>query len=116
MVSFAARRHRAIHRGGLGWERRLCLGDFVANVSHELKTPLSLVRMFGELLLEHRVQSEEKQRQYLHIIVSESERLTALIENVLDFAKVERGKAAYEPARDGRDRRGARRHCHAPSG
>lgn len=70
--------------------------DFVANVSHELKTPLALVRMFGEILLADRVPSEEKRRQYLQIIVSESERLTALIENVLDFAKVERGKAAYE--------------------
>ncbi len=70
--------------------------DFVANVSHELKTPLSLVRMFGELLNSGRVDSEEKRRQYLDIIVSESERLGALIENVLDFAKVERGKAAYD--------------------
>ncbi len=70
--------------------------DFVANVSHELKTPLSLVRMFGELLQSGRVESEEKQKQYLQIIVSESERLGSLIENVLDFAKVERGKAAYE--------------------
>jgi two-component system phosphate regulon sensor histidine kinase PhoR len=70
--------------------------DFVANVSHELKTPLALVRMFGEILLADRVPSDEKRRQYLQIIVSESERLTALIENVLDFAKVERGKAAYE--------------------
>lgn len=70
--------------------------DFVANVSHELKTPLSLVRMFGELLQSGRVEGEEKRRQYLQIIVSESERLASLIENVLDFAKVERGKAAYE--------------------
>src|SRR5690606_1767374 len=70
--------------------------DFVANVSHELKTPLSLVRMFGELLQSGRVESEAKRKQYLQIIVSESERLGALIENVLDFAKVERGKAAYE--------------------
>ena len=70
--------------------------DFVANVSHELKTPLSLVRMFGELLQSGRVENDEKRRQYLGIIVSESERLGALIENVLDFAKVERGKAAYE--------------------
>lgn len=79
-------------------ERRLAAlkSDFVANVSHELKTPLSLVRMFGEMLLSGRVQSDDKRRQYLTIIVSESERLTALIENVLDFAKVERGKAAYE--------------------
>jgi two-component system phosphate regulon sensor histidine kinase PhoR len=70
--------------------------DFVANVSHELKTPLSLVRMFGELLQSGRVETDEKRRQYLQIIVSESERLGALIENVLDFAKVERGKAAYQ--------------------
>lgn len=70
--------------------------DFVANVSHELKTPLSLVRMFGELLQSGRVENDEKRRQYLQIIVSESERLGSLIENVLDFAKVERGKAAYE--------------------
>jgi two-component system, OmpR family, phosphate regulon sensor histidine kinase PhoR len=79
-------------------ERRLAAlkSDFVANVSHELKTPLSLVRMFGEMLLSGRVPSDEKRRQYLQIIVGESERLTALIENVLDFAKVERGKAGYE--------------------
>lgn len=70
--------------------------DFVANVSHELKTPLSLVRMFGELLQSGRVENDEKRAQYLDIIVSESERLAALIENVLDFAKVERGKAAYD--------------------
>ena len=69
--------------------------DFVANVSHELKTPLSLVRMFGELLQSGRVENDEKRDQYLKIIVSESERLGSLIENVLDFAKVERGKAAY---------------------
>jgi two-component system phosphate regulon sensor histidine kinase PhoR len=79
-------------------ERRLAAlkSDFVANVSHELKTPLSLVRMFGEMLLSGRVASDDKRRQYLGIIVAETERLTALIENVLDFAKVERGKAAYE--------------------
>jgi two-component system phosphate regulon sensor histidine kinase PhoR len=79
-------------------ERRLAAlkSDFVANVSHELKTPLALVRMFGEMLLSDRVSSDEKRKQYLGIIVAESERLTALIENVLDFAKVERGKAAYE--------------------
>ena len=70
--------------------------DFVANVSHELKTPLALVRMFGELLQSGRADSEQKRQQYLQIIVSESDRLASLIENVLDFAKVERGRAAYE--------------------
>lgn len=78
-------------------ERRLnaLKSDFIANVSHELKTPLSVVRMFGELLMTQRVSSPEKQRQYLEIICRESERLTALIENVLDFAALERGKQKY---------------------
>lgn len=79
-------------------ERKLSIlkSDFVANVSHELKTPLASIRMFGELLLLERVKSDEKRKQYLQIIVGESERLTALIENVLDFAKVERGKTQYD--------------------
>jgi two-component system phosphate regulon sensor histidine kinase PhoR len=78
-------------------ERRLALlkSDFVANVSHELKTPLASVRMFGEMLLSKRVANESKQREYLQIIVAESERLTNLIDNVLDFARVERGGDAY---------------------
>jgi two-component system phosphate regulon sensor histidine kinase PhoR len=70
--------------------------EFIANVSHELKTPLSVVRMFGEMLLTKRVKSPEKQQEYLEIICRESERLTALIENVLDFATLERGKIRYE--------------------
>lgn len=70
--------------------------DFVATVSHELKTPLSLIRMFGEMLASGRVASEDKRAQYLDIIVRESERLTALIENVLDFARLERGRSSFE--------------------
>jgi two-component system phosphate regulon sensor histidine kinase PhoR len=70
--------------------------EFIATVSHELKTPLALIRMFGEMLASDRVPSEEKRRHYLDIIVRESERLTALIENVLDFARLEGGKASYE--------------------
>ncbi len=79
-------------------ERRLnaLKTDFVANVSHELKTPLALVRMFGEMLQSGRVASDEKRKEYLDIIVNESERLSNLIENVLDFARVERGRGAYE--------------------
>lgn len=78
-------------------ERRLAMlkSEFVANVSHELKTPLSLVRMFSEMLLTGRA-PKEKQKQYLEIIVAESERLTALIDNVLDFARMERRSEAYE--------------------
>lgn len=70
--------------------------DFIATVSHELKTPLSLVRMFGEMLASNRVASPEKRTQYLDIIVRESERLSALIDNVLDFARLEGGRASYE--------------------
>lgn len=79
-------------------ERRLnaLKGEFIANVSHELKTPLSVIRMFGELLLTGRAQTESKQRQYLEIICRESERLSSLIENVLDFSALERGKRTYE--------------------
>ena len=82
-------------------ERRLSeqKSEFVANVSHELKTPLSLVRMFAELLMTGRVASEEKRKQYLEIMVVESERLTALIENVLDFARADRGRATLDRAR-----------------
>jgi two-component system phosphate regulon sensor histidine kinase PhoR len=79
-------------------ERRVSAmkSEFVANVSHELKTPLALVRMFAEMLQTGRASSDEKRQQYLDIIMSESERLSALIENVLDFARVERGRQAYE--------------------
>ena len=79
-------------------ERRMSAlrSEFVANVSHELKTPLALVRMFGEMLQSGRVTSEQKRQEYFDIIVRESERLSNLIENVLDFAKVDRGRRAYD--------------------
>ncbi|MCP4603216.1 MAG: HAMP domain-containing histidine kinase [Proteobacteria bacterium] len=70
--------------------------DFIANVSHELKTPLSLIRMFGELLLLGKVRDEATARRYSEVILRETERLTSLIDNVLNLAKIERGKGAYE--------------------
>lgn len=69
--------------------------DFVSNVSHELKTPLTSIRMFSELLAEGRVGDPAKQRSYLHIITAEAARLTRLINNVLDFARLERGEKKY---------------------
>jgi two-component system, OmpR family, phosphate regulon sensor histidine kinase PhoR len=69
--------------------------DFIANVSHELKTPLSLIRMFGELIATGKHKGEGSAREYAGIITRESERLTHLIDNVLDFARLERGKASY---------------------
>jgi signal transduction histidine kinase len=69
--------------------------DFVSNVSHELKTPLTSIRMFSELLAENRVADPAKQRNYLNIITAETARLTRLINNVLDFARLERGEKNY---------------------
>lgn len=69
--------------------------DFVSNVSHELKTPLTSIRMFSELLAEGRVSEPAKQKSYLNIISAESSRLTRLINNVLDFSRMERGEKKY---------------------
>lgn len=70
--------------------------DFVSNVSHELKTPLTSIRMFADLLAEGRVTESEKRDKYLRIISSESERLTRLVNNVLDFARIEKHRKVYE--------------------
>src|SRR5262245_7840768 len=69
--------------------------DFVANVSHELKTPLALIRLFAETLELGRVPSEDKARQYYRVINKESQRLTQLINNILDFSRIEAGKKEY---------------------
>ena len=70
--------------------------DFVSNVSHELRTPLTSIRMFSELLADGRVTDPIKQRSYLQVIASEAARLTRLINNVLDWAKLERGEKRYD--------------------
>ena len=67
----------------------------MANVSHELKTPLTSIRMFAEMLREGRQPDPAKQRRYLDIMASETERLTRLINNVLDFSRMEQGKKRY---------------------
>jgi len=69
--------------------------DFVANVSHELKTPLALIRLFAETLELGRVQNDEKAQQYYHVINKESHRLTQLINNILDFSRIEAGRKEY---------------------
>lgn len=69
--------------------------DFVSNVSHELKTPLTSIRMFAEMMQSGSA-TEEKRPQYLRIIVAEAERLTRLINNVLDFARLERKQKRYD--------------------
>ena len=70
--------------------------DFVSNVSHELRTPLSLIRLYAETLEMGRLRSEEKYQEYYCIIRKESERLTALINNILDFSRIEAGRKEYD--------------------
>jgi two-component system phosphate regulon sensor histidine kinase PhoR len=60
-------------------------------VSHELKTPLSLIRMFSEILVTGRIRSEDKKLEYYRIIHNESDRMSRLINNLLDFANLSRG-------------------------
>lgn len=69
--------------------------QFVSSVTHELKTPLTSIRMFAETLRMGRFQTPEAQSEYLDTIVNESERLTRLLNNVLDFSKIEQGKKSY---------------------
>jgi signal transduction histidine kinase len=69
--------------------------DFVSNVSHELRTPLSLIRLYAETLELGRVSSPGKHQEYYEIIRKESERLSSLINNILDFSRIEAGKKEY---------------------
>ena len=69
--------------------------QFVSSVSHELKTPLTAIRMFAETLRLGRAKNRQMEEEYLDTIVNESERLTRLLNNVLDFSKIEKGKKIY---------------------
>ena len=70
---------------------------FVSNVSHELKTPLTTIRMYAEMLAEDRVPDAARRTAYLATIVRESQRLTRLVNNVLDFSRLEQGRKKYAP-------------------
>ena len=69
--------------------------DFVGAVSHELKTPVTVIRLYGETLLEDEDFSPEQRREFYQIITRESDRLTQLIEKVLAFSKIDRGEKQY---------------------
>jgi len=69
--------------------------DFVSNISHELRTPLALIRMFTETLEMGRVRTEEKKHEYYKIIGQETERLTHLVNNILNFSRIEAGRKEY---------------------
>ncbi len=69
--------------------------DFVSNVSHELRTPLALIRMYAESLELGRVPSEPRRAEYYRIIRSEAERLSRLVNNILNFSRLDAGKKQY---------------------
>ncbi|MFC2156618.1 ATP-binding protein [Acidobacteriota bacterium] len=69
--------------------------DFVSTVSHEFRSPLTGIRQLGEMLLDGRAANEEKRRHYYQMIVHESDRLTRLVENILDFSRMEEGRREY---------------------
>lgn len=71
--------------------------SFVANVSHEFKTPLTTIRLYAELLEQGRVSDEGKRTDYLRTIGRETQRLARLVNNVLDFSRLEQGKKRFEP-------------------
>lgn len=70
---------------------------FVSNVSHELKTPLTSIRMYAELLAGDNEPPPEKKNRWTNIIHTEAERLTRLVNNVLDFSRIERKRKTYNP-------------------
>jgi signal transduction histidine kinase len=70
--------------------------EFVSSVSHELKTPLTAIRMFAETLRMGRPADPARREEYLDIIINESERLTRLLNNVLDFSRIESGRKTYQ--------------------
>ena len=69
--------------------------DFISAVSHELKTPITLIRLYGETLLHGKQFREKERRDYYQIITRESERLSVLIDKVLDFSRIDRGQKEY---------------------
>jgi len=69
--------------------------DFMSAVSHELRTPLTSIRMYTEMLEKNWIKSEDKRGEYYQNMRQESERLSRLIENVLDFSRIQRGRKKY---------------------
>jgi len=78
------------------WSLTELKSEFVAHLSHDLRRPLTSIRMFSEMLKEGRLPSEDKKQHYYGIITDESERLTHLANNILDFARIERGRKKYD--------------------
>lgn len=69
--------------------------DFISNVSHEIRTPLALINMYSETLKMDRLRSEEKKKEYYKVINTEANRLSRMVNNILNFNKIESGRREY---------------------
>ncbi len=70
--------------------------EFISNVSHELKSPLTSIRMMTEMLHHNRVQTEERKSAYYSAMLEESEHLSHLIDNILDFSRMDDDRKKYD--------------------
>ncbi|UCF68291.1 MAG: HAMP domain-containing histidine kinase [Acidobacteriota bacterium] len=86
----------ALHTASRALKLSTMKSDFVSNVSHELRTPIASIRVFGEFLRWGRADTPDKSREYGEYIEAESRRLTQLVDNILDFAKIESGRKTYQ--------------------
>jgi signal transduction histidine kinase len=96
-LALAAAGFAGVLRGALALSERR--GTFVSAVTHELRTPLTTFRLYTEMLDDGMVASPERQREYLKTLRAEADRLGHLVENVLSFARLERGRADAAPER-----------------
>ncbi|MDE5422889.1 HAMP domain-containing histidine kinase [Ancylomarina sp. DW003] len=69
--------------------------DFISNVSHEIRTPLALINMYSETLEMGRISNEEKKHEYYKVINTEANRLSRMVNNILNFNKIESGRREY---------------------
>lgn len=70
--------------------------DFVSNVSHDLRTPLAMLSMYSETLLMGRVKDDKKKQEYYEIIQEETNRLNGIVNNILNFSRIENNKSNYQ--------------------
>ncbi len=77
------------------WRHAKLKGEFASHLSHDLRRPLTSIRMFSEMLKNGDVPNEEKRREYYGIISEESDKLTLLANNILDFSRIEGGRRKY---------------------
>ena len=78
--------------------------DFVSHVSHELRTPLSSIKAYAELLVDGEAADEKTRSEFYHVIQAEADRLSRLIDNILNISPIESGMIADQQETGGPER------------